>query len=104
MEIGYYKFTVLGNASPWVLFPFDSWNLPPITNDLISAYNSSTNNFGLLEFHVRSTDFERLILANIMLVSAPSNFSKPFVAPLKKGADGQYRLSITDDEIEKSQE
>jgi hypothetical protein len=88
--------------SPWVLRPFDSWHLPPITNDFNPAYISATNK--LVQLDIRSTDFETMIMANIAFVSAPSNFSKPFVAPLKKVADGQYRLSITPDELIKSQQ
>ncbi|HEX3857862.1 MAG TPA: hypothetical protein VHY30_11270 [Verrucomicrobiae bacterium] len=94
--------------SPWVLFPFDSWHLPPITNDFNPndfnpAYFSPTNKSGLVQIDVRSTDFERLILANIMIVPAPSNFSKPFVARMKQGTDGFWRVSISQKELEDSQ-
>jgi len=89
--------------SPWPVFPSDTLNFPPITNASIPTYNGPSINEGLFELNIRSTDFQNMLVANILFVPVSSNFFKPFVTSQHRGTDGFYRLSISQKEFENLQ-
>ena len=93
-----------GAQSPLTLFAGDTLNFPAITNPCAPTYIGNTFKGGLVEFSLRSTDFDCGIAANIIFVSVSSNTFKPFVSDGHIDSNGLLHLSITPEEFENSQQ
>lgn len=78
--------------SPWVLFPFDTLEFPPITNRCIPEYIGDTFKGGLVELYIRSTGFENVLAANIVFIPASPIFSKPFLIQGSFDAEGHLDI------------
>jgi hypothetical protein len=89
--------------SPYTLFPTDSLTFPPVTNYCIPEFNNPTNKNCFLNLGIRCTDFESLISANVIFVRISTNTFKPFIARMRQGTDGVWRVSMSPKELEDSQ-
>jgi hypothetical protein len=74
-------------------FPGDQIMFPPITNPCVPEFIGSTIKGGLVVASVRSTDFEDIIMANIIFVPVKSNCFNPFVTLGKQDSAGHLNIS-----------
>ena len=86
------------------LYPFDTAELPPITNLCPLQYQNGSIKGGLIEVGVRMpefkfTDYNALFAANVFFVPASSNLSKPLVFSCSIDKDGRM-IPPTDRELE----
>jgi len=96
---GAWKFSVTNLQSwavqsPWVLFAGDSLTFPPITNDSVLAYSGPKSKGGFVRIALRSTDFEDIIMANVILFPRSPGFSKPFVTQGSFDSNGNLNFSF----------
>jgi hypothetical protein len=94
-------------SKPTTLFPYDSINLPPITNVYPLQYLGNTLKGGLIEASIRCVDmnsegYQMGLCANIFFAPASSNFFKPVVGCWKFTPDGTP-VWPTEKELEASQ-
>lgn len=89
--------------SPWALFPYDSWNLPPITIPCAAEYAGTTLKGEFFELVIRCTGFERLLAANIIFVPVGTNSFKPFLTLGRLDSGGFLHVEPSPKEFEDSQ-
>jgi hypothetical protein len=89
---------------PYVLSPYDSVTFPAITNPYVPEYIGSTFKGGFIDVTVRSTDFENILGANIILIPVETNSFNPFITLGHLETDGTLRITPTPQELEAAQQ
>lgn len=90
--------------SPWILYPTDTLNFPPITSPCTPEYIGSTFKGGLVELTIRCAGFEGSLAANIIFVPVGTNVVKPFVKLGHLETNGTLHIIPTQKELEDSQQ
>jgi hypothetical protein len=81
---------------PYNMFRGDSIHFPPITNAAPLLHFASDQRTGFLTVSVRSTDFEEIIMANIVFLPASPEFSKPRVIQGYSNPNGTLEFHFID--------
>jgi hypothetical protein len=89
---------------PYVLSPHDSVTFPAITNPCVPEYIGSTFKGGFIDVTVRSTDFENILGANIILIPVETNSFNPFITLGHLETNGTLRITPTPQELEAAQQ
>jgi hypothetical protein len=85
---------------PWNMSFNDSAGLPMMTNFSIPSNNNPTNRMSILELIIRSRKYEKLMSANVLFWHVSTNeIFAPFVANMKKGTDGFWRVSVSTNDL-----
>lgn len=86
-------------ACPYILYPGDWVNFPPITNFGSDIWYGPPTRIEHFELVVRSPGFEQILAANVVFMRSPSNFFKPFLIPAVPTTNGNLRPLISTNEL-----
>jgi hypothetical protein len=88
---------------PRVMLPFDSADVPAITNPCVNEHFRDGSVTCLMDVIVKCAEHEEILAVNVMFAPAASNFSKPYITHGTREPDGSLQLLTTPAEFEASQ-
>jgi hypothetical protein len=86
---------------PFVLYPGDWLNFPPITNVGSVIWQGPQTKIENFKIIVRSPEFEQLIAANIVFLGAQSNWFTPLLIPAELDKTNRLHWLISTNELKK---